>query len=154
MEGSSAVNESSITGESLPVVKDAGDFLLAGTKNFSRQLRVIVCQDQSESSLAKVIEGISTATEKQSQDTGTLDIVMRAFVSGVIFLAVVAFIRRMYQSRHLEFAACFTAACERAATVMAAACPCGIGLATPSAAMAGVGKYTFIICTFKSETHN
>ncbi|KAF2711408.1 heavy metal translocatin [Pleomassaria siparia CBS 279.74] len=138
LDGSSAINESNITGESLPVVKDVGDFLLAGTKNLSRQLRVIVCKDQSESSLAKIIEGIVTATEQRSEDTEPLGVVMRGFVFGVIFLAGVAFTRKMYQSRHLNMVACFTVACERATTVLAAACPCGIGLATPSAAMAGV----------------
>lgn len=122
----------------MPVVKDVGDFLLAGTKNLSRQLRVIVCQDQSESSLARVIEGISTATERISQGTEPLDVVMQVFVSGVITLAAVAFaltVRSNWYSTVLE---CFTIACERATTVLAAACPCGIGLATPSAAMAGV----------------
>ncbi|CAO2651637.1 Nn.00g042070.m01.CDS01 [Neocucurbitaria sp. VM-36] len=138
VDGSSAINESTITGESLPVVKDVGDFLLAGTKNFSRQLRVIVCQDQSNSSLAKVIEGISTATEQRSGGTKTLDVVMRVFVSGVIFLAATVFTLQMYRNRHLDTVASFTMACERATTVLAAACPCGIGLATPSAAMAGV----------------
>ncbi|KAJ4363615.1 hypothetical protein N0V83_009911 [Neocucurbitaria cava] len=138
LRGSSAINESTITGESLPVVKGVGDFLLAGTKIFSRQLRVIVCQDQSESSLAKVIEGISTASEQKSVGTEPLDAVMRVFVSTIIFLAAVVFTLKMHQSRHMGLAACFTVACERATTVLAAACPCGIGLATPSAAMAGV----------------
>jgi Cu+-exporting ATPase len=144
IEGCSAINESSITGEALPVVKDVGDFILAGTQNLSRQLRVIVSQDQSESSLAKVIEGVSTATEQRLEGAEPLDVVMNYFVSGVICLAAAAFVLTLSRDRSLPLVECFTAACERAATVLAAACPCGIGLSTPSAAMAGIGEYSFL----------
>lgn len=128
--------------------RDVGDFLLAGTKNLSRQVRVVVCQDQGESSLAKVIEGITTASEQRTKGTESLGGLMRSFVSGVMILAAVAFLWTMYDNWHLDFVSCFTVACERATTVLAAACPCGIGLATPSAAMAGVGKFR---CVYLSQ---
>jgi Cu+-exporting ATPase len=138
VEGSSAIDESTITGEASPVTKEMGDFLLAGTKNLSRRLRVTICQDQSESSLAKVIEGVSTATEQRLEGTESLDVVMRVFVSGVMLLALVAFATTLNRHWGQPVLDVITAACERAMTVLAAACPCGIGLATPSAAMAGV----------------
>ncbi|CAG5184570.1 uncharacterized protein ALTATR162_LOCUS10975 [Alternaria atra] len=138
VDGSSSIDESTITGEASPVTKEMGDFLLAGTKNLSRRLRITICQDQSESSLTKVIEGVSTASEQRLEGTESLDVIMRVFVSGVMLLALVAFtitLNRHWGSPIMDM---ITAACERAMTVLAAACPCGIGLATPSAAMAGV----------------
>lgn len=142
LEGSSAINESTITGEALPIVKDVGDFLFAGTQNLSRELRVIVSQDQSESSLAKVIEGVSAATEQRLDGAEPLDIVMNYFVSSVLCLAATAFVLTLSRNRALPLIECFAAACDRATTILAAACPCGIGLATPSAAMAGIGTYS------------
>ncbi|KAI8938066.1 hypothetical protein NX059_005737 [Plenodomus lindquistii] len=138
LEGRSAVNESTITGETLPVVKAVGDFLLAGTKNLSYQLRVIISQDQSESSLARVIEGVSTATEQRLHGAEPLDALMNYFVSAVLALAGVSFVLILSRNRALPLAESFALACERATTILAAACPCGIGLATPSAAMAGI----------------
>lgn len=119
--------------------RDIGDFLLAGTKNLSRQVRVVVAEDQGESSLARVIEGITTASEQRTKGTESLDGLMRFFVSGVVVFAIVVFAWALYDNWDLDFALCVTTACERATTVLAAACPCGIGLATPSATMAGVG---------------
>lgn len=142
LEGSSAINESTITGETLPVVKNVGDLLLAGTKNLSSRIRVAVALDQSESSLAKVIEGVAAASEQRLEGTEFLDLVMRYFVTGVVNLAATAFLTTMWTCQFESFTEVFVVACERAATVLAAACPCGIGLATPSAAMAGIGAHS------------
>lgn len=139
LEGSSAIDQSTITGETLPVVKSKGDLLLAGTKNLSNKIRVVVALDQSESSLTKVIEGVTAASEQQLEGTESLNVVMRYFVSGVIALAAAASLETMSRPRSTSSLEVVVAACERAATVLAAACPCGIGLATPSAAMAGIG---------------
>lgn len=139
LEGDSAIDESTITGETLPVVKSRGDLLLAGTKNLSSQIRVVVVLDHTESSLAKVIEGVTAANEQQLDGVEFLDTVMRYFVSIVVGLATAAFLRTILRSQSTSSLQSFVAACERAATVLAAACPCGIGLATPSAAMAGIG---------------
>ena len=138
VEGNSAIDESTITGEALPVTKEMGDFLLAGTKNLSRRLRVVICQDQSESSLARVIEGVSTAGEQRREGMEPLDMIMKVFVSGVMLLALISFATTLIYHWGSPGLDIVTAACERAMTVLSAACPCGIGLATPSAAMAGV----------------
>ena len=140
VDGGSAINESTITGETLPVAKGVGDFLLAGSKNISNDVRVIVSRDQSESTLAKVIEGVAAATEQRSEGIRTLDFIMSYFVSVVLFLAAAAFVVSAWNSRSNPVVDAFMTACERATTVLAAACPCGIGLATPSAAMAGIGE--------------
>lgn len=133
------MNESTITGETLPLVKSVGDLLLAGTKNISSRVRVTVALEQSESSLAKVIEGVTAASEQQLDGTEYLDIVMRHFVTGVMCLAAAAFITTIYKHGSPYSMESLVAAFERATTILAAACPCGIGLATPSAAMAGIG---------------
>ena len=138
IDGSSAINEASITGEALPLTRGIGDFLLAGTRNISHPLKVIICQDQSASSLAKVIEGVSAASEQRLEGTESLDMVMRAFVSGVILLATAAFVVTLCRHHKSPVLVAFMAACERTMPILAAACPCSIGLATPSAAMAGV----------------
>ncbi|KAF1357216.1 hypothetical protein EJ07DRAFT_129514, partial [Lizonia empirigonia] len=138
LEGSSAIKESSVTGEGIPVVKTVGDFLFAGTKNLSGQIRVAVAQNQPDSSLAKVIESVSGATDQRSEGTEPLDVIMNYFVSGVMCLAAAAFSATLWSLQSKPYAIVLMAACERAATVLAATCPCGLGLATPSAAMAGI----------------
>ncbi|KAJ8114663.1 hypothetical protein OPT61_g3516 [Boeremia exigua] len=138
VEGGSAINESTITGEALPVVKNVGDLLLAGTKNLSSRILVTVVQDQSQSSLAKIIEGVTAATEQKLEGTEPLDAIMNYFVSVVLILAFAAFSAKIYRWQSISSVEVFVAACERAATVLAAACPCGIGLAIPSATMAGI----------------
>ncbi len=141
LEGSSAVDESTMTGEALPVVKNVGDLLLAGTKNLSTRVRVSIAQNQSESSLAKIIEGVTAATEQRLEGTQSLDAIMQNFVSVVCFLALASFLTTVWRSQSACSVEALVTACERAATVLAAACPCGIGLATPSAAMAGIGMH-------------
>ncbi|KAH7085826.1 E1-E2 ATPase-domain-containing protein [Paraphoma chrysanthemicola] len=138
VNGSSAIDEANITGEAFPVSRGVGDFLLAGSKNINSSLQVTICQDRSESSLARIIEGVTTATEQRLEGTESLDTVMQFFVSGVIVLAVLAFLFTLRQQKGVPLLVASIAACERAMTVLAAACPCGLGLATPSAAMAGV----------------
>lgn len=139
LEGSSAIDESTITGEALPVVKSTGDLLLAGTKNLSSRICVTVALIQSESSLTKVIEGVTAASEQQLEGMENLEVVMRYFVSGVVSLAAAAFLTTIYRYQPTCSMRSLVAAFERAATILAAACPCGLGLATPSAAMAGIG---------------
>lgn len=138
VDGSSAVDESSITGESIPVIKNVGDFLLAGTKNLSRQLRAVVSQDQTESSLARIIKGVAVATEQRIDGSEPFTVLTKYFVSLVLCLAGVTFLITFKNREFGPVLPCFTGACERAATILAAACPCAIGLATPSAVMAGI----------------
>lgn len=146
------IDESTITGESMPVVKTVGDFLYAGTRNLSNQIWVTIAQDQSTSSLAKVIEGVVTATEQRVDGMEALEAVMSYFVSGVVCLAVATQAATMWRLRSQPFITAFVLACEKMATVLAAACPCGIGLAIPSAAMAGIGEHR-LLCSDASLTN-
>lgn len=139
MQGSSAINESTITGEALPVVKTVGDLLLAGTKNLSTQIRIMVALEQCESSLTKVIEGVTATSEQQLEGMEYLDVIVRYFVAGVVILAAAAFLAEICRYQPAWSVESIVAASERAATILAVACPCGLGLATPSAAMAGIG---------------
>lgn len=120
-------------------MKSVGDLVLAGTRNLSSQIRVAVASEQSESSLAKVIEGVAAASEQQLEGTEVLNVVMNHFVLGVVCLAATAFFAKIWRNQSSDSIKTLVTASERAATVLAAARPCGIGLATPSAAMVGIG---------------
>lgn len=139
-QGHALLDESTITGESLPVPREMGDFLLAGTRNMSHPLHVRICEVQARSSIGNVIEAVSDSTERQSYGYEHLDTVMVIFVRGVIFLAVASSLFTGFRTQETTWVQRILAACERATMVLAAACPCGIGLAIPSAAIAGIGK--------------
>lgn len=139
LEGHTVVDEATMTGESFPVTKTVGSFLMSGTRNISSRIVAVVTAEQHESTLDRLIDGISSATERSSDDNQSVNFIVRHFVAGILLLAFFGFSISFYTS-HGAYVVRFDAAARRAMAILAASCPCALGLAGPSAAMAGIGK--------------
>ena len=138
LEGKSLVDQSTLTGESVPVSKGPGDFLMSGTVNQSSQVAAVVYKAQEDSALECLISSISTSTEGPILDTKT-DLIISRFVSIIFGVAILGFTFTWRSaSGHDGTVLALNAACERAMAILASACPCALGLATPSAVMAGL----------------
>lgn len=125
----------------MPAVKKPGDLLMSGTRNLTSLLTAIVSVEQSESSLERLIESISSATEEKIAGNGAIDTLTANFVKCILMITCLAFGWTYAKSnRSLSSFECINIACERAMAILAAACPCALGLATPSAIMAGLGR--------------
>jgi len=140
IEGTSVVDQSIMTGESVPARKTTGDFLLAGTRNLSHPLAAVVYKEQRDSSLDQLIDSISTATEHKMDGQEGVEAITTYFVLGVLILTALGFFKTFASSQQLSLTLVdrINLASERAMTILAAACPCALGLATPSAIMAGI----------------
>ncbi len=136
VEGRSAVDESMVSGEPLPVEKVPGDNVLAGTVNTSGSFRFRATKVGSDTVLAQIIELVREAQSSKAPIQGLADHVASIFVPAVIVLAVIAFILWLIfgPSPTLAFALVV------AISVLIVACPCALGLATPAALVVGIGK--------------
>ncbi|PJA93970.1 MAG: heavy metal translocating P-type ATPase, partial [Candidatus Komeilibacteria bacterium CG_4_9_14_3_um_filter_37_5] len=135
VKGSSAVDESMLTGESLPVEKNIGDMVAAGTVNKVGSFEFTATRVGSETSLAQIIRLIEEAQGSKAPIQGFADKISAWFVPTVIVVAIVTFIVwYFFLGASLAFALmAFTA-------VIVIACPCALGLATPTSLMVGTGK--------------
>ncbi|KIX96807.1 uncharacterized protein Z520_07527 [Fonsecaea multimorphosa CBS 102226] len=144
VRGSSLVDEASMTGESLPSRKTVGAFLMSGTRNLSASLVAIVLKDQAQSSLERLVESVEAATEMkydpaQKDGNAMEDVITKDFVVVILVLTLIGFISKFVISADsIPITDRLNMASERAMAILASACPCAIGLATPSAVMAGV----------------
>lgn len=133
VEGTTAVNEAALTGESLPVDKAEGDKVSAATVN---QLGHIVCEATrvgEDTTLSQIIKMVSDAAATKAPIAKVADRVSGVFVPVVIGIAVVTFIVWMLMSHAFGYAL------ARAISVLVISCPCALGLATPVAIMVGNG---------------
>lgn len=136
--GNAMIDQSIMTGESLPTAKGPGDFLMSGTRNLTAELAAIVAKPQEESALEQLVSSISIATEDKSSRGGS-DILTSTFVKIILFLALgAATVNYMLNNKDVSNVLKLEKACERAMAVLASACPCALGLASPSAVMSGV----------------
>ena len=140
LEGASIVDQSTMTGESLPATKKSGDFLMSGTHNLSNELVAIVAREQGESSLEQLVSSISSATGRSNDEgEGTSRLLSSHFVSTILVMALLGFYWTYTSNNEsLLVSKKLNLACERAMAVLASACPCALGLATPSAVMTGL----------------
>lgn len=135
-DGNSSIDESSITGESLPVQKKKGDTVFAGTINQKGTLTLIAQKVGSETVLAQIIEMVRQAQGSKAPVQKLVDKIAGIFVPVVIGISILTFF--VWLSFGGENA--LTHAILSSVTVLVIACPCALGLATPTAIMVGIGK--------------
>ena len=133
LEGSSAVNESALTGESIPVDKNVGDAVSAATLNQSGFIRCEATRVGEDTTLSQIIQMVSDAAATKAPIAKIADRVSGVFVPAVISIAAVTIIVWLLAGESVGFAL------ARGISVLVISCPCALGLATPVAIMVGNG---------------
>ena len=133
IEGNSAVNESALTGESIPVDKAAGDKVSAATVNQSGYLKCRATRVGEDTTLSQIIQMVSDAAATKAPIAKIADRVSGVFVPAVITIAVITTIVWLIAGQSIGFAL------SRGIAVLVISCPCALGLATPVAIMVGNG---------------
>ncbi len=136
VEGASAVDESMVTGESLPVEKSAGGALIGGTLNGRGSFIMRAAKVGSETMLARIVQLVAQAQRSRAPIQRLADRVAAWFVPAVIAVAVLAFLAWWLLGPEPSLAYALIAA----VSVLIIACPCALGLATPMSIMVGVGR--------------
>ncbi len=133
LEGSSAVNESALTGESIPVDKNAGDSVSAATVNQSGFIKCEATRVGEDTTLSQIIQMVSDAAATKAPIAKIADRVSGVFVPAVISIAAVTILVWLLAGETIGFAL------ARGISVLVISCPCALGLATPVAIMVGNG---------------
>ena len=136
VEGRSAVDESMVTGESMPVTKAVGDSVIGGTINQSGALIIEAVRVGRDTMLARIVALVSEAQRSRAPIQRLADAVAGWFVPAVILTAIIAFCAWMFWGPEPRFSYALIAA----VAVLIIACPCALGLATPMSIMVGVGR--------------
>jgi Cu+-exporting ATPase len=145
LEGSSSVDESLLTGESFPVQKAASDRLIGATMNKNGMLSMRATQVGQGTILAQIVKVVEDAQGSKAPIQRIADVISGIFVPIVVGLAIATFIvwYAWLEPGH------FAAALEKAIAVLVIACPCALGLATPTSIMAGSGRAAELGILFK-----
>lgn len=133
LEGTSAVNESALTGESIPVDKNIGDSVSAATLNQSGYLRCEASRVGEDTTLSQIIQMVSDAAATKAPIAKIADRVSGVFVPAVIGIALITLAVWLIAGQTIGFSL------SRAISVLVISCPCALGLATPVAIMVGNG---------------
>ena len=144
LEGSSAVDESALTGESIPVEKTAGDTVNAATVNRTGSFTFRATRVGADTSLAKIVQLVEDANATKAPIARMADKVAGVFVPVVFMISVVTFVVWM------ALIGSVNEALTSAVAVLVISCPCALGLATPVAIMVGTGKGAEMGILFKS----
>ncbi len=147
--GRSAVDESMLTGESLPVEKKPGDPVIGATLNKLGSLKFEATKVGKETALAQIIKLVEDAQGSKAPIQKLVDQVSAVFVPVVIAIALLTFAGWYFLAPHIEDQ--FTRALINMVAVLVIACPCAMGLATPTAVMVGTGKGAELGILFKSS---
>jgi P-type Cu+ transporter len=135
-EGSSSIDESMLTGESLPVEKKSGDRVTGGTVNGTGGFILRADKVGADSLLARIVQMVADAQRSRAPIQGLADKVAGIFVPAVVAIAVITFLIWFFFGPEPRLAY----AIVNAVAVLIIACPCALGLATPMAIMVGVGR--------------
>ena len=144
LKGSSAVDESALTGESIPVEKTAGDTVNAATVNRTGSFTFRATRVGADTSLAKIIQLVEDANATKARIARMADKVAGVFVPVVFVISAVTFVAWMVLTGSVN------EALTSAVAVLVISCPCALGLATPVAIMVGTGKGAEMGILFKS----
>lgn len=136
VSGESAIDESMLTGESMPVAKHAGDNVMGGTMNTTGFMRVQVQQVGAETALAKIVHIVEQAQNSKAPIQRLADRVASIFVPAVLVIAALTMLAWIVFLAPGDWRAAF----EATVAVLVIACPCALGLATPTSIMAGSGR--------------
>jgi Cu+-exporting ATPase len=137
VRGTSAVDESMLTGESLPVDKQAGATVHGGTQNHSGALTVRITRTGGDTALARIVQAVEQAQGSRAPIARLADVVSSWFVPIVLGIALVTLLVWALVD---PTAGGFATAVERFVAVLVIACPCALGLATPAAVAVGTGR--------------
>ncbi|WEK54058.1 MAG: heavy metal translocating P-type ATPase [Candidatus Cohnella colombiensis] len=149
IEGISAVDESMLTGESIPVEKHVGDFVIGATLNKNGRLSVRATKVGKETALAHIIKVVEEAQGSKAPIQRVADRISGIFVPIVVGIAIVGFLVWYFAVTPGDFAN----ALEKAIAILVIACPCALGLATPTSIMAGSGRAAELGVLFKGGEH-
>lgn len=136
LEGMSSVDESTITGESIPLLKNPRDLVTAGTVNGTGSLLILAKKVGADTVLAQMIQMVGQAQRSRAPIQKLADTISGYFVPGVILISVVTFLVWYFLGPDPQL----TNAVVNAVAVLIIACPCALGLATPMSVMVGMGK--------------
>lgn len=136
IEGNTWIDESTITGEPLPVEKNAGKKVWAGTLNQKGSIKILAEQIGSETILGRIIKTVDEAQNSKAPVQKLADKVAGIFVPSVLIIAAITFLAWIIFDKDEGFIRGLLSM----VTVLAIACPCALGLATPTAIIVGVGK--------------
>jgi P-type Cu2+ transporter len=140
--GQTTIDESLVTGESLPIVKQSGDLVIAGTVNQSGAISIEVTRTGDDTTLAQIIALVEAAQTRKAPVQKLADTVAGYFTYGVLAIAIVTCLFWYFIGIHnpnLVPVASTLTPLKAAIAVMVVACPCALGLATPTAILVGTG---------------
>ncbi|MCR6781763.1 heavy metal translocating P-type ATPase [Bacillus thuringiensis] len=149
VEGKSAIDESMLTGESIPVDKSIGDVVIGSTMNKNGFLKVKATKVGRDTALAQIIKVVEEAQGSKAPIQRVADQISGIFVPVVVVIAIITFAVWMIFVTPGDFGG----ALEKMIAVLVIACPCALGLATPTSIMAGSGRSAEYGILFKGGEH-
>ncbi len=148
IEGTSTINQASITGESMPVAKEVGDQVFAGTINQNGFLEIGVTKLAKDSTIAKLIQMVEEAQSEKAETQRFIDRAEQYYAMGVLILTALAIVIPM-----LVLQEPFEETIYRAMTIMVAASPCAIVISTPATVLSAIGNGAKRGILFKGGVH-